>query len=202
MTILKGFYLLAQNVWINSNLDPNNCWCEYFGLIIFFLSSSQWCPMPMDLNPMSKLWGKKSFNVLLCVWCFKVHECGKISCGAKYGIWKTWKNFLDLDVHEDHIENSVEHLDLMVCMFAQPFYIVDTFFYDDVIITWINEKRKGLLNWCNMALMARWSKQPLVSMMLTNLNFGYTFLHFWVQFDFFNIPKLICGLKVRIMCYC
>jgi hypothetical protein len=31
-------------------------------------------------------------------------------------------------------------------MFAQPFYIVDTFPYDDVIIGWTNEKkRKGLL---------------------------------------------------------
>jgi len=38
------------------------------------------------------------------------------------------KIFLDLDVHEDNISNSVEHLDLMVCMFAQPFYIVDIFY--------------------------------------------------------------------------
>ncbi len=67
-------------------------------------------------------------NALLCVWHSKVHECGKIGCGAKYGIWKTWNNFLDLDVHEDEITNSVEQLDLMVCMFAQPFYIVDIFF--------------------------------------------------------------------------
>jgi hypothetical protein len=117
--------------------------------------------------------GKKSSNVLSFVWLSKVHECGKIGCAAKYGIWKTWKKILDLDVHENKIANSVEHLDLMVCMFAQPFYIVNTYFNDDVTITWINEKaRKGLLDWCNMASMACWSKQPLISMMLTNLNIG------------------------------
>jgi hypothetical protein len=28
-------------------------------------------------------------------------------------------------------------------MFAQPFYIVDIFIYDDVIITWTNEKERA-----------------------------------------------------------
>jgi hypothetical protein len=46
-------------------------------------------------------------------------------------IWdlENMKIFLDLDVHEDNISNSVEHLDLMVCMFAQPFYIVDIYIF-------------------------------------------------------------------------
>jgi hypothetical protein len=39
-----------------------------------------------------------------------------------------------------------EHLDLVVGRFAQPFYIVDTFPYDDAITAWIDEKeRRGLL---------------------------------------------------------
>jgi hypothetical protein len=39
-----------------------------------------------------------------------------------------------------------EHLDLVVHMFAQPFYIVNIIFYDDAITTWMNEKtRKGFL---------------------------------------------------------
>jgi hypothetical protein len=39
-----------------------------------------------------------------------------------------------------------EHLDLVVQMFAQPFYIINAFAYDDAIITWIEEKtRRGLL---------------------------------------------------------
>jgi hypothetical protein len=35
-----------------------------------------------------------------------------------------------------------EHLDLVVRMFAQPFYIVDTFPYDNAITAWIDEKEK------------------------------------------------------------
>jgi hypothetical protein len=39
-----------------------------------------------------------------------------------------------------------EHLGLVVHMYAQPFYIVDTFPYHDAITTWTKEKtRKGLL---------------------------------------------------------
>jgi hypothetical protein len=38
-----------------------------------------------------------------------------------------------------------EHLDLVVCMFAQPFYIVDIFPYDDAITPCTNEKVKMVL---------------------------------------------------------
>jgi hypothetical protein len=39
-----------------------------------------------------------------------------------------------------------EYLDLVVLMFAQPFYTIDTFPYDDAIMAWIDEKeKKGLL---------------------------------------------------------
>jgi hypothetical protein len=33
-----------------------------------------------------------------------------------------------------------EHLDLVVCMYVQPFYTVDIFPYNDVITTWTKEK--------------------------------------------------------------
>jgi hypothetical protein len=36
-----------------------------------------------------------------------------------------------------------EHLDLVVCMFAQLLYIIDSFPYNDVITIWTNEKVKG-----------------------------------------------------------
>jgi hypothetical protein len=38
-----------------------------------------------------------------------------------------------------------EYLNLVVHMFAQPFYIVDTFPYDDGITTWTNEKERRVL---------------------------------------------------------
>jgi len=61
-----------------------------------------------------------------------------------------------------------EHLDLVVHKFAQPFYTIDTFPYDNVITSWTNEKtRKGVLD-----LVAHWSKQSLVYMMSIRLSFG------------------------------
>jgi hypothetical protein len=39
-----------------------------------------------------------------------------------------------------------EHLDLVICMYVQPFYTIDTFTYLDAITTWIEEKtQKGFL---------------------------------------------------------
>jgi hypothetical protein len=35
-----------------------------------------------------------------------------------------------------------EHLYLVVCMFAQPFYTFDTFPHDDAIMTWFDEKER------------------------------------------------------------
>jgi hypothetical protein len=40
-----------------------------------------------------------------------------------------------------------EHLDLVFCMFVQPFYIVDIFSYDDAITTWIEGKIGSLVQW-------------------------------------------------------
>jgi hypothetical protein len=42
--------------------------------------------------------------------------------------------FSTLMVMKTRLRNRLcEHFDLMVCMFAQPFYTVDTFPYDDAI---------------------------------------------------------------------
>ncbi len=47
-----------------------------------------------------------------------------------------------------------EHLDLVVQMFPQPFYTIDTFPYDDAITTWIVEKAsRGLMAWFVLASM-------------------------------------------------
>ncbi len=74
------------------------------------------------------------------------------------------KTFLTLTFMKIKLWNCLcEHLDLVVHMFAQPFHIVNTFFYDDAITTWINEKiRKGflvscfLINCCNGSLFYKW----------------------------------------------
>jgi hypothetical protein len=57
------------------------------------------------------------------------------------------RTFSTFNFMKTRLQNYLcEHLDLMVRMFTQPFYIVDTFPYNDAI-TWIKElkTRRGLL---------------------------------------------------------
>jgi hypothetical protein len=57
------------------------------------------------------------------------------------------KTFLTLTFIKIRLWNKLcDYLDLLVRMFAQPFYNVDSFPYNDAITTWTNEKaRRGLL---------------------------------------------------------
>jgi hypothetical protein len=55
------------------------------------------------------------------------------------------KDFFNID---KRLWNQLyEDLDLVFCMFVQPFYIVDTFSYDDAITTWIEGKIGSLVQW-------------------------------------------------------
>jgi hypothetical protein len=90
----------------------------------------------MDVNPMSRLWKKLFPNALLCVPTFRVHESGKVGCGPNYWICRKWRHFLNDDVHENQIvKSALWALDLVVCMFAQPFNMINMFPYDDAITT-------------------------------------------------------------------
>jgi hypothetical protein len=57
-------------------------------------------------------------------------EGGKINNGLDYEIYGGWKDFLhSLTFMKPRLQNKLcEHLDLVVCMYVQPFYIVDIFF--------------------------------------------------------------------------
>jgi hypothetical protein len=63
------------------------------------------------------------------------------------GFVKNEKTFSTLTFMKTRLWNPLcEHLDMVVWMFAQPFYTIDTFPYDDAITTWTDEKtRRGLL---------------------------------------------------------
>jgi hypothetical protein len=56
-------------------------------------------------------------------------------------------------------------------MFAQPFYIVDSFLYNNVIIAWANDKAmKGLLAWIVDNIVAS-------SIMGSNCNSSFSMLY-------------------------
>jgi hypothetical protein len=61
------------------------------------------------------------------------------------GFVKYEKTFSTLTFMKTRLWNYLcEHLDILVRMFTQPFHIVNTFPYDDAIITWMEENaRRG-----------------------------------------------------------
>jgi len=102
---------------------------------------------PMDVNPMSRLWKKLSSNALLCVQLSKFMKVVELVMVYIRGYIEDERTFSIMMFMKTKLQNQLcEHLNLVVHMFARPFYIVDIFPYDDAIMAWINEKeRRGLL---------------------------------------------------------
>jgi hypothetical protein len=101
----------------------------------------------MDLNPLSRLWKKLSSNALLCA-CF--NEFMKVAKLAMVQITRSVEDeriFSTFSFMKTRLWNRLcEHLDLVVCIYVQPFYPVDAFAYHDAITTWIEEKtQRGFL---------------------------------------------------------
>ncbi len=101
----------------------------------------------MDLNLVSKFWKKLCSNVLLCARLFELMKVVELIVVQIMGFVKDERTFSTLTFMKTRLWHRLcEHLDLLVRMFAQPFHIVNTFPYNDAIITWIEEKaRRGLL---------------------------------------------------------
>jgi hypothetical protein len=60
-------------------------------------------------------------------------------CGLNYGIYGRRKDFF-------HLDNSLyEHLHLVACMHAKPFYTMGTFPYDNAIIARMKRRHKKVL---------------------------------------------------------
>jgi hypothetical protein len=104
----------------------------------------QWAmDQPMDLNLVSRLWKKLFSHVLLCAQLFEFMKMAKLAINQIMGFMEDERTFSTLTFMKTRLHNHMyEHLDLVVQMFTQPFYIVDTFPCDDAIITWTKEKAR------------------------------------------------------------
>ncbi len=102
---------------------------------------------PMDLNAMFKLWKNFFSNVFLHVQLFEFLKATKLVVVQTMGFVEDERIFSTLTFIKTKLHIQLcEHLDLVVCMFAQPFYIVDIFLYDNTITPCTNEKvKRGLL---------------------------------------------------------
>jgi len=112
-------------------------------------------------------------NALLRAWFFEFIKIVELAMVQIMGLLKEERMFSTFMFMKTKLQNwFCECLDLVVCIFAQLFYIVNIFFHDDVITTWIDEKtRRGLLALCNLASMPQLDKHPLIFMMPINLSF-------------------------------
>jgi trans-aconitate methyltransferase len=99
------------------------------------MSNVQWAmDQPMDVNLVSRLWKKLSPDALLCVQLFKFMKVAKLVVVQIMGSMEDERTFSTPTFMKTKLQNWLcEHLDLVVCMFAQPFYTINTFPYDDAI---------------------------------------------------------------------
>ncbi len=150
---LQRFLQLAQEAWIIPNLDPSyqlyvNIWDlqSYFFKITMMSNVQRAMDQPMDVNLVSRLWKKHFPNALLCAQLSKFMKVAKLVVVQVMGSVEDERTFSTLTFMKTRLRNRLcEHLDLVVCMFVQPFYTIDTFPYDDVILAQIDEKKKGFL---------------------------------------------------------
>lgn len=102
----------------------------------------------LNLNPLSRLWNKLSSNALLCVHLSEFMKVAKSIAIQIMGSMEDERIFSTLTFMNTRLWNRLyEHLDLVFCMFVQPFYIVDTFSCDDAIMSWIEGKIGSLVQW-------------------------------------------------------
>ncbi len=99
------------------------------------MSNAQWAmDQPMDVNPVSRLWKKLFPNALLCVQLVEFIKVAKLVVVQIMGSGEDENTFSTLTFMKTKLYNRLcEQLVLVVCMFAQPFYIINTFPYDVAI---------------------------------------------------------------------
>jgi hypothetical protein len=89
----------------------------------------------MDLNPMFRLWKNFFFQHFVMCSTLWVHESGWVDYGLE--LWDSCK--IKKLPQPWHVCTTIFNLKDQD-MFAQLFYTIDTFPYDDAMTIWINKK--------------------------------------------------------------
>ncbi len=85
---------------------------------------------PFDTNPVTKLWVTINNNVLLTQQLNEYLKLVKIAMVSMLGFVKDERIFSMLAFMKDKLRTRLGlHLDTIVCMFAQKFYIQESFPY-------------------------------------------------------------------------
>jgi hypothetical protein len=97
--------------------------------------------LPMTENPMSRLWRKLSSNALISAKLSEFMKVVEIAHVQVLGSVEDERTFSLLAFLKSKLRNRLTtHLDLVVRMFAQDFYTLNTFPYQAAISDWKSQR--------------------------------------------------------------
>jgi len=140
----EGLLLSTQKAWINTNLDTINSWCEYYGPTILFFQDHNDVQWSMDYGPTHGFQSnvqtlEENFFQWIVIWSSEFMRVIDIFVVPIIEFVEEKRKISNLTFIKTRLWNQLyEHMDLMVCRFAELFYTIDMTMNDDVITTFIN----------------------------------------------------------------
>ena len=128
--------------WVPPPLDIRNLELQSSFFKITMISNAQAAmALPMTENPMSRLWRKLSSNALISAKLSEFMKVAEIAHVQVLGSVEDERTFSSLSFLKSKLRNRLTtHLDLVVRMFAQDFYTLNTFPYQTAITDWKAQK--------------------------------------------------------------
>lgn len=101
----------------------------------------------LPCNPIIGLWSKIASNTFLRHWLLKYFALAKVAMVMVLGSMEDKHYFSTLSFMRSKLWNQLTtHFNLVVKMFAQNHYTLDTFPFGDVIKDWVNNKRSYVID--------------------------------------------------------
>ena len=152
---LKTFYGTSRKLWVPADaetedaeewvpppLDIRNLELQSSFFKITMISNAKAAmSLPMTENPMSRLWRKLSSNALISAKLSEFMKVAEIAHVQVLGSVEDERTFSSLAFLKSKLRNRLTtHLDLVVRMFAQDFYNLNTFPYQAAISDWKSKR--------------------------------------------------------------
>jgi hypothetical protein len=154
---------------------------------------------PLDCHPWSRMWTLLTINQIICSKLLKWLKLVELSMAMVLGSVEDERCFSNLSIIKNKLRNwLIAHLDLVVWMYAQSFYIIKTFMFTITIKSWNHQKDQRVVN-------AQWTQNlhnKLLQRSLTlNHVFPYAFVLciFWVSENFSEEVLWFCGSLKKLL---
>ncbi len=141
--------LIKQHYYISQKLDVEGKWVSnafskeildlqtFFFKLIMKSQASKATPKTRDKNPMTKLWHQLATNNLLVHHLFKFMQLVKLAIVKVINKVEDERTFSTLTFMNSKLWNRLaRHLDIVICMFTEKFFINKTFPFQVAIMDW------------------------------------------------------------------